>query len=188
MKTVSGQVFTREDFRFNPLESGEYEDCIFEHCNFYESKLRGISLINCQFIDCDLSLVKIENTAFREVEFIRCKMTGVNFESANDFGLRFSFKETNLSYAVFYKKDLRKTLFEHCMLHETDFTQANLAESDFTDSDLSGAIFDQTHLEKANFTAAAHFRIIPENNFLKKARFSQHQLSGLLLHTGIEIS
>lgn len=188
MISISDETFTKKDFTKTPLESGEYDNCVFSSCIFYESRLTEISFINCVFNDCDLSLAKIENTAFREVEFNSCKMVGVDFEQANGFGLRLSFKNSNLSHAVFFQKDLRKTVFDHCILHETDFTEANLTESRFTQSDLSGCIFDRTHLEKADFREALNFSIIPENNFLKKARFSQHNLAGLLIHSGIEIS
>ncbi|MCB4234470.1 pentapeptide repeat-containing protein [Kaistella anthropi] len=160
----------------------------FRELHFYESRLSGISFSNCEFNDCDLSLIIIEKTAFRDVHFNNCKIIGVDFEPANDFGLRFHFKNCNLTHSIFFNKDLRKTVFDHCILHETDFTQANLMESSFKHSDLSGSFFDQTHLEKADFTEALNFRIIPENNFLQKAKFSQHHLSGLLSHLGIEIS
>jgi len=45
---------------------------------------------------------------------------------------------------------------------------------------LKGVIFDQTNLEQADFKASFSFIIDPENNRMKKARFSTSELAGLL--------
>jgi uncharacterized protein YjbI with pentapeptide repeats len=73
-------------------------------------------------------------------------------------------------------------------LQEVDFTEANFSEAKFDDCDLAGALFDRTNLEKSDFRTAFNYRISPSINRLKKAKFSQDGLAGLLSDFGIEIT
>lgn len=75
---------------------------------------------------------------------------------------------------------MRQTPFTTCRLHEVDFTAADLTGASFSECDLTGAIFDRTILEKADFRTAEHYVIDPENNRIRKARFSRKGLPGLL--------
>ena len=50
----------------------------------------------------------------------------------------------------------------------------------FDDCNLMQAIFDQTNLEKANFYTAYNYYIDPNNNRVKKAKFSIDGVYGLL--------
>jgi len=70
---------------------------------------------------------------------------------------------------------------------EVDFSQSNLTEANFQGSDLSGAVFDQTTLVKADFRNAQNYRIDPEINRIKGARFDLDGLPGLLGKYGIKI-
>lgn len=72
-------------------------------------------------------------------------------------------------------------------LFETDFVEADLTGADFQDSDLKGPIFENTVLEKADFRHAKNFIIDPENNRVKKTKFSMDGLPGLLQKYGIEV-
>ena len=72
-------------------------------------------------------------------------------------------------------------MFNICKLIEVDFTEAVLNGAIFDNCDLSRAIFAQTDLEKADFTTALNFNIDPEQNRIKKARFSKDGLAGLLI-------
>jgi hypothetical protein len=45
---------------------------------------------------------------------------------------------------------------------------------------LSGTIFNNTIIEQADFRTANNYSIDPENNRIKKARFSTQGISGLL--------
>ncbi|WP_425542813.1 pentapeptide repeat-containing protein [Algoriphagus jejuensis] len=70
---------------------------------------------------------------------------------------------------------------------ETDFSQADLSGSNFSGSELSGTVFDQTNLEKADFREAVNYRIDPERNKIKGARFDLEGLPGLLGKWGIRV-
>jgi uncharacterized protein YjbI with pentapeptide repeats len=114
-------------------------------------------------------------------------MLGITFTTANPFLLELHLDHCTLDYCNFYKLPLKKSTFHHCRLREVDFSQANLSEASFAGSDLLSAVFDQTHLEKADFRDALHYRIVPENNFLKGARFDSSGLPGLLTSYGIRV-
>lgn len=92
-----------------------------------------------------------------------------------------------MDYCGFYNLQVKKTIFNSCRLLEADFTMANLIGSSFAGSELSGAIFDQTVLEKADFREAQNYRIDPELNRIKGARFDLDGLPGLLGKYGIKI-
>jgi uncharacterized protein YjbI with pentapeptide repeats len=67
-----------------------------------------------------------------------------------------------------------------------DFTESEFSEAIFDDCDLAGALFDQTNVSKADFRSAFNYLIHPSINQIKKARFSQDGLAGLL--QGFDIS
>jgi len=61
-----------------------------------------------------------------------------------------------------------------------DFSQADLTEAVFEQCDLLGAVFDFTTLVKTDFRTSFNYSIHPENNKIKKARFSREGIAGLL--------
>ena len=70
---------------------------------------------------------------------------------------------------------------------EVDFSQADLSGAEFQGSDLSGVVFDRTNLEKTDFREAQNYRLDPETNRVKGARFDLEGLPGLLGRYGIKI-
>lgn len=179
---ITGIDFTRERFQIR-----EYEKCTFLNCVFSNTDLSNAVFIACEFHNCDLSLAKVINTAFRTVKFRNCKLLGVRFEVCNNFLLAFEFENCNIDLASFYKLHIRRTIFRNCSLHESDLSEADLAQAVFENCDLAGTTFGRTILEGADFTAAVNFSIDPENNRLKRARFSSTGLAGLLHKYNLEI-
>jgi uncharacterized protein YjbI with pentapeptide repeats len=82
---------------------------------------------------------------------------------------------------------MKKTQFIECSLKEVDFSEVELAESIFNKCDLMGAIFENTNLVKADLRTALHYSINPEQNKLKKARFSYPGIIGLLEKYDIQV-
>jgi fluoroquinolone resistance protein len=162
------------------LARGEYENCLFRGCDLSETNLSQYSFIACTFDACNLSLAKLLKTLINDVHFKDCKMLGLRFDNCNPVGLSFSFTDCQLQHASFYRIKSRKTRFSKCQLVDVDFAEADFMEAVFADCDLSGAIFDHTVLDKADFRTAYHFSLDPENNRIKKARFSLSGLPGLL--------
>ena len=68
-----------------------------------------------------------------------------------------------------------------------DFAESDLTGSIFDNCDLARAIFDNTNLVKADFRSAYNFSIDPDNNRIKKAKFSMVGAVGLLVKYDIEI-
>ena len=114
-------------------------------------------------------------------------MLGLHFENCNEFGLAFTFENCQLDHSSFYKTKIKKTHFKNSSLKEADFTECDLSGSVFQNCDLAGAIFENTILEKADFRTSFNYSIDPENNRIKKAKFSILEISGLLDKYDIEI-
>lgn len=174
------QTFSHINYTEQPLKSGVYEHCHFVNCNLGGVNLSAIQFAECVFDNCDLSMCMLGETAFQEVSFKDCKMLGLHFEHCKVLSFEVSFDNCTLTHSCFYQRNLRKTLFKKCVVHEVDFTEADLAGAVFDHCDMAGAVFDQSVLEKADFRTAWNFTINPETNRIKKALFSANGLAGLL--------
>ncbi len=182
------ETFKNIDYSQETPEAKEYENCRFMNCNFSFTDLSQLSFEECSFEDCDFSMTKLNNTAFREADFINCKLSGLHFCDCNPFSLEFRFTNCILDFSSFYKLKLKKIPFNKCQLKETDFAEADLSGAVFHECDLNNAVFDRTNIEKADFRTAFNYRINPEINKIKKAKFSHSGLAGLLEQYNIEIS
>ena len=99
--------------------------------------------------------------------------------------MSFRFEGCILSYASFYKLKLKNTHFVDCKLEQVEFVETDLSNSVFQHCDLSLAVFERTLLEGADLRTAYNFSIDPENNRIKKAKFSMQNIVGLLDKHGI---
>jgi len=97
------------------------------------------------------------------------------------------FESCFLNHSSFYESKMKSTVFKACQLHEVDFTSADLQSSIFDESDLKAAVFSMSNLEQADFRNAINFLIDPEMNKVKKSKFSNSGLSGLLAKYRLEI-
>jgi fluoroquinolone resistance protein len=180
--------FTDKTFdRNSKLTKGEYENCIFNNCNFANSDLSEYTFIDCTFNGCNLSLAKINKTSFQVIQFKDCKMLGLRFDTCNEFGLSMSFDGCQLNHSSFYKLKIKNTIFKKSQLQENDFSEADLTSAVFDDCNLLQTIFDHTILEKADFRTSYNYSIDPEINRIKSAKFSIFGISGLLDKYDIEI-
>ena len=112
---------------------------------------------------------------------------GVNFSECNPFLLELAFSGCNLNNCSFFNLKLKNTPFINCTLEEVDFVETDLTSAVFKECSLRGAIFENSNLQSADFRTATGFSINPEVNKLKKARFTQDGLIGLLGKYGIEV-
>ncbi len=184
---IEGEVFNEKDYSESFLQTGEYENCSFSNCNFSNSDLSEIKFIDCSFHECDLSMVQLHKTAFREVRFNNCKMLGLHFEDSYQLVFSVDFDQCLLNLSSFVGVGLQNITFNQCSLQEVDFAQANLSNAQFSNTDLSNSVFEKTNLEKADFRTAFNFRIDPELNRLKGAKFSLEGVMGLLDKYGIVV-
>jgi uncharacterized protein YjbI with pentapeptide repeats len=154
-KYIEDEVFEKIDFTIKNIEKAEYENCTFKDCNFSSSDLSHISFTECTFDTCNLSTAKINLSSFKTVDFINCKLLGLHFEQCNDFLFAVSFTNCTLNLSSFYKRNMKKTTFTNCIIHEVDFTEVDLSTS-------------------------YNYIIDPEKNKIKKAKFALNGLLGLL--------
>jgi fluoroquinolone resistance protein len=188
MTLFTEQIFDGLDFTTEPLQKADYEQCRFLNCNFSDLHLSGFGFEDCEFENCNLSMAKVRNTSLKTVSFRKCKLVGLNFGEANPFLITLHFEDCSLNLASFYKLKLKNTTFKNCNLQEVDFTETDLTASLLDNCDLSNATFDRSILEKSDFRTAVNYRIDPDNNRLKKAKFSASGVVGLLVKYDILIS
>lgn len=184
---IEEKVFEGINYKETPLAKGDYDNCTFKNCDFNNTNLSNINFSECIFDSCDFSLVKIKNTVLNDIRFNNCKILGVHFEECNDLILSVSFDNCQLKLSNFYKLKLKKTAFIGCNLNEADFTETDLSKSIFDDCDLKLAIFNQTDLRKADLYSSYNYSIDPEENRIKKAKFSRAGVVGLLDKYNINI-
>ncbi len=165
----------------------EYEKCTFIHCNFSGAVFRSCVFTDCGFTDCNLALVKLVQCQLNDAGFKNCKLTGVNFTECTVMPFSVSFDGCILDYSSFANMKMPRTPFANSSLKGVDFSGADLSRSVFGHSDLSGAVFSRTSLKEADFTSAVNFIIDPENNMIRKAKFSLYGAYGLLSKYGITI-
>lgn len=185
MEYIHDQTIGPDQLKDGSLPKAEYEQCSFENLDLSHQDLRQFKFVDCQFIRCNLSMVKTDGTALRACNFESCKLLGIRFEDCNPIGFQVHFRECLLDHSSFYGSKLKKTVFDQCQMTEVDFTDADLTAAGFPKSQLHGSIFNNSNLEQADFRTASGFQIDPQTNKLKKARFSQGSLEGLLSVFGI---
>jgi uncharacterized protein YjbI with pentapeptide repeats len=184
---IEDQSFEGIDFSVKGIETGEYENCIFTNCDLSGSDLSGISFMECEFSNCNLSNINLNNTALKDVKFVHCKMLGLIFSDCEEFLFSVEFIDCQLDLSSFYKVMLKTRLFANCSLHDVDFAEADLTGAVFRNCDLEGAIFEHTNLERASFQTSYNFTIDPEENNIRKAKFSVSGLIGLLGKYSIDV-
>ena len=169
------------------INNREFEDCIFKNCDFSNSDFSNTTFMDCEFIDCNLSMAQLVEASLKTVDFKNCKLLGIQFHSCTDFLFSVSFLECVLDYCSFANKKMPKTKFNSCSMKEVSFIGTNLTQSVFENCNLDNAIFNDTQLAGVDFTTAYNFKIDPEFNPMKKAKFSTQGIVGLLEKYDIKI-
>ena len=169
------------------LHNQEFEQCTFKKLDFSKRLLSGTNFINCRFEGCNLTAAELKNTTLHDVVFLNGKLTHLDFGQCNAFGFRVTFRECQLDYTVFLNRNLKKTTFVDCLLREAHFLRCDLTGSTFTNCDLELAKFAECNLSQVNFSTSYNIRIDPDDNILKKARFSLYNLPGLLTKYAIVV-
>ena len=172
------------------LQGRKFQYCTFNDCAFTEGQLHACTFMDCTFNNCDLSLCNLRDSAFARVEFVACKLMGVNWaeiDQTNQFFKPFDFLACNLSYGTFIGLELRKIRLTDCTALDADFAEADLTEAICIGTDFNESRFLHTDLSKADFTGAKNYRIVPDLNTLKGAKFSLPEALSLLRNMEIEL-
>lgn len=182
------QVFDQLNQFVGPWTNQAFEQCVFRNLDLSRIAFTGSSFVNCQFEDCNLGRTEPKDTKLYDVHFLRCTLNHVDFGLCNPFGFHVDFEHCQLDYTVFLNRKLKKARFVDCSMKEAHFLKCDLTGSLFKQCNLELARFDDNNLTQADFSSSYNVEIDPEANKLKKARFSLHNLPGLLTKYDLVIS
>jgi uncharacterized protein YjbI with pentapeptide repeats len=132
-------------------------------------------------------MMQVANTSLQNILFTNCKIVGVLFNNCNDFLFEVKFTNCCVDFSTFNDKKMLKTVFTNCSLKEVNFSETNLSSSIFDNCNLENAVFDSSNLTSVDFSTSYNFKIDPEFNVLKKAKFTTNGLLGLLEKYDIKI-
>ncbi|MVM37821.1 pentapeptide repeat-containing protein [Spirosoma sp. HMF3257] len=157
----------------------------FEHCTFKKLDLSRIectnsNFINCRFDDCNLTRVGLGNVKLYDVSFFSCKLAYVDFGQCNAFGFHVNFQECQLDNTAFLNRKLKKAKFVDCSIIEAHFIRCELVGALFKNCNLEFAKFDGNDLTQVDFSSSYNIELNPDENKVKKAKFSLQNLPGLL--------
>ena len=165
----------------------EFRRCVFDRVRLVEADLGGSVFEDCELVQCDLTMAKVERTAFRGVRFRRCKLMGIDWSPVRSLVFTVTFEGCVLTHSSFVGNKMRGTRFLDCQATETTFVDVDLSEAVFTGSDLAGAKFIDTTLIDADLSTATNYAISPQQNRLKRTRFSEEAALALVSELGIVV-
>lgn len=183
----TNHTFEKLAFIDQRVNNREFEDCVFKNCDFSNSDFSNNTFMDCEFIDCNLSMTQLVGTSLKTVDFKNCKLMGIQFHTCTDFLFNVSFQDCVLDYSSFANKKMPKTKFNSCSMKEVSFIGTNLTNASFENCNLDNAIFNDTQLAGTDFRTAYNYKIDPEFNPMRKAKFSTQGIVGLLDKYDIKI-
>lgn len=181
------KTFEKINYINHRINNREFEDCVFKNCDFSNSDFSNNTFMDCEFINCNLSMIDLTGTSLKTVNFINCKLLGIHFNKCVDFLFSVSFQDCLLDYGSFSNKKMIKTKFNSCSLKDVSFAAVNLTTAVFENCNLENAIFNDTQLAGVDFTTAYNYKIDPEFNPMKNAKFATQGIAGLLDKYDIKI-
>ncbi|MDI1255911.1 MAG: pentapeptide repeat-containing protein [Flavobacterium sp.] len=181
------KTFEKVLYADQKVNNREFDGCIFKNCDFSNSNFSYNTFIDCEFIDCNMGMTKLAGSSLKSVHFKTCKMLGIEFNLCEDFLFSVAFQDCMIDYSSFANKKMPKTKFTNSSMKEVSFAGADLTKSVFDNVNLDNAIFNDTQLKEADFTTAYNYKIDPEFNPMKKAKFAMKGIPGLLEKYDIKI-
>ncbi len=181
------KVFEKVTYSQKEIKNREFESCTFQQCDLSESNFIGCRFIDCTFSSCNLTMLKLNRCTMSNALFRDSKILGVNFSNCEDSLFSVRFEGCVADYASFMNKKMAKTVFRQTSLKQVNFANAVLTQAVFDGCDLYDATFNRTQLNEADFRTARNYIIDPENNPVRKAKFSAYGLVGLLTKYNLHI-
>ena len=168
------------DSEWGDLRDARFEACVFEGVDWSGKDLRGARFEECTFVACDLSNMRTLGLGLQDVTFRESKLVGFDFASCNALGFRVHMEDCIADDVNGEATDVRNVTRKGGRAHGADFTGANLEGLAFDGVDLTGALFGQTKLAGADFRTATGWRIRPDENCIRGAKFRRDDLSDLV--------
>lgn len=185
---ITDSDFTGVIYTLNDIMYKDFEGCNFSHCDFTACNFLGVAFTDCTFISCNFKEAKINHAGLRNVDFIGCNFTDVNFTMIDSLLFSAGFRDCILDCCKFYTFKLKDTLFSNCSIIAADFMSSDITGVTFDNCNLHKSIFTDAIANNADFTTSYNFSIDPESTKLRKAKFSQAGLAGLLDKYGIIVN
>ncbi|MGO1247363.1 MAG: pentapeptide repeat-containing protein [Oceanisphaera sp.] len=191
-----GQVYVEHTFsRLSCLNEAfskiEFEDCLFEHCDFSAAHFAHCKFIDCTFKHCNLSLMHVPSTRWFGVDFIECKLVGIDWSRADwpvfHLDSELCFKQCILNDASFFGLTLQGLTLDECKCHEVDFREGDFSQSSMIHCDFTHSVFMRTNLQRVDFSESVNFNIDVLENQLDSAKFSRYEALSLLYSLNIEL-
>jgi fluoroquinolone resistance protein len=183
---VYEQAFSRDEM-WGDLRDARFDSCTFRGVDWSGKDLRGARFEDCVFHECDWSNARMLGVGLQDVRFEKCKMVGVDFAVCNTLGWKVQVVDCRLDSANFEGMDVRGMTWKGGRAQGADFTGAQADGVDFDGVDLTDAVFERTRLEGANFRTAFGWRIRPEENRIRGAKFRRDDLAGLVAGWNIDL-
>jgi uncharacterized protein YjbI with pentapeptide repeats len=172
---VDGNTYGLYDIMYK-----DFERCTFTNCDFTACDFLGVAFTDCVFHSCNFSAARINYVGLRNAVFNHCDFSDVNFVMVDSLLFNAEFKDCILDYTKFYTFKLKGTLFSNCSIVAADFMKTDLTGVVFDNCNLHKSVFTDAVANGADFTTSYNFSIDPDKTKLKKAKFSQAGLKGLL--------
>jgi len=164
-----------------------FDDCEFSDCEFFDCSFRNAAFSECVFNNCNLSNISLTQTKIGEVLFVECKLVGLNFSGCNKLLFSIKLDKCIVQMCNFSGLKMNDFSFAGSEFKDCDFYEVNLSSADFTKCNLEGSLFELCDLSEADFRMATNYTISPNQNKLKKAKFSMPEVLSFLAPLEIEI-
>lgn len=115
------------------------------------------------------------------------KLVGTKMNARGLLSTNLKFTACKMDFISLSAGQIKGAAFEACSLRDAHFSESDLYGATFKTCDLNRTLFFRTNLERVDFRTSFNIGMDPDQNRLKKARFSIRSLPGLLQKNGIEI-
>lgn len=174
-----------EKMHFDTMPDKDYYLTEFRNCSFSSIAMTDFS--KCKFVGCDLSNCTVSGSNLQEVLFTDCKLIGILINEINDFGFSIDCINCVLDYCTFDTIRLNTSMFKDCRMQGASFKKTDLSKTKLINCDFLNVIFSETNIKGVDFRSNTNLQMNLSDNYIKKTKFSQYQLYGLLSHYDIII-
>jgi uncharacterized protein YjbI with pentapeptide repeats len=186
-ETHTNELFRGQDYTRQSLCGHEFDNCTFVECDFSYADLSGCVFSDCVLDGCRMMLTKVTDTVLRRVVFKNSNLCGMDFEAAAEFGFEIAADSSRLDNCSFVRRKMKGTTFRGGELRECYFAGCDLSEAEFDDCLMAGTTFEQCNLSGADLRTAIGYAVNPIDNRVVRARFSEHNLAGLVGSLGVVV-
>ncbi|CEG57200.1 pentapeptide repeat-containing protein [Legionella fallonii] len=173
------------------LRNKRFENCLFSKSSFVETIFHSCKFVDCEFKECNLSSTQFKYSSFSDTVFEESKLIGINWTQLKwpNINLASPIKiyKSNISHSSFFELKLREIVIEECKAHDVDFRGCDLSNGSFMSTDFQSSLFLNSKLYAANFTDAINTVINPQENDIRKGKYSMPDVINLLHYFDIEI-